>query len=428
MRYSIPRGTKDILPSETPTWRWLEGKFRGVCEVYGYHEIRTPVFEHTELFSRTSGESSEIVTKQMYTFEDRGHESLTLRPEGTAPIVRAFVEHGFASRSPLAKFYYIAPNFRYERPQAGRFRQHHQVGVEAIGSQDAALDAEVLCLADQFFEDLGITEYELVLNSVGCPQDRPAYRDALRDYFRPWLSQLGEDDRRRFEVNPLRILDSKDPECVRLGEGAPSVFPYLCEECRLHFSEVQEHLNRLGIEFVLDKRLVRGLDYYTKTAFEFRTSTGLGSQNSMGGGGRYDGLVEELGGPPTPGIGFGSGIERLLMVLQALGVEPQPEPAPIAYVAPLGDAARDRAVKLVADLRRLGVSTETTYGSRSLKSHMKNADRLGARVALLLGEDELSREEVAVRDLDTGVQESWPLDETPRRVAALKRTDGIPRG
>jgi histidyl-tRNA synthetase len=387
--------------------------------VYGYEEIRTPLFEHTELFTRSSGETSEIVSKQMYTFQDRGDESLTLRPEGTAPIGRAYLEHGLGSPGQLTKLCYLAPNFRYERPQAGRYRQHHQVGLEALGSQDPALDAEVLCLADQLFQDLGIPAYELVLNSVGCPQCRPAYRDALRAYFEPHLSVLGEDDRRRLEVNPLRILDSKDPECVRLGDGAPGVVPYLCQECADHFSQVQGHLNRLGIAFILDKRLVRGLDYYTKTAFEFRTASGLGSQNSFGGGGRYDGLVESLGGPPTPGVGFGSGIERLLLVLEAVGVEPQTTPSPIAFVAPLGDGSRDRAVELLAELRRQGVASEMGYGGRSLKSQMKQADKSGARYALLLGEDELAKGEVAVRDLKSSTQESWPLNEVTRRLASM---------
>jgi len=411
MRYQAPRGTNDVLPEQTPRWRHLEATFRRVCATYGYQEIRTPLFEATELFRRTSGEHSDIVSKQMYTFsmsQTEESESLTLRPEGTAPAVRAYLEHSLAQKSPLAKLYYLAPIFRYERPQAGRYRQHHQAGIEVLGSSDPALDAEVIALGFAYIRALGITGETLLLNSVGCPACRPAYREAIRDAVRPKLTVMCGDCNRRFDGNPLRILDCKNEEWDTLGIAIPVATDFLCEECSWHFQGVQEALKALDIPFDLDPRLVRGLDYYTKTAFEI-THPGLGAQSTLIGGGRYDGLVEEIGGPPTPGIGFGSGIERMLLTAEALGVAWPVETLRPVFVATLGAAARLPGLRLLAVLRAAGVPAETDYLGRSLKAQLRQANRLDAAYAAILGEDELARGEITLRDLSAGTQETVPL-------------------
>jgi len=408
MKYTAPPYMHDVLPVEPPSepwlhsarWRALERTFREGCRNYGYREIRTPVMECTELFTRTIGDGTDIVSKEMFTFTDRGNRSMTLRPEGTAPVIRALLEHGLIAEGSVMKVYYIATIYRYEHGQRGRYREHQQTGVEVIGAADPSVDAEVISLAIEFYRRLGIADAELRLNSVGCPECRPEYTRALLAYAEPRLDQMSEDNRRRFAVNPLRMLDSKDPHDREALAAAPSLLDTLCPDCRKHFSTLQAHLNALGIQFALDKRLVRGLDYYTRTAFEL-VSPQLGAQNVIGGGGRYDGLVEECGGSPTPGIGFGIGTERCLLVLDQLGTGPSvDEERPDVFVAVLGDAARERSVPLVALLRQHGISVETDYLGRSLKAQMRTASRLGARWVVMIGDSELERGCASVKDLD----------------------------
>lgn len=426
MKYAAPPYMHDVLPVE-PTkdgwlhaarWRAVERIFREVCRQYDYREIRTPVMEQTELFTRAVGEGTDIVSKEMFTFTDRGGRSMTLRPEGTAPALRAWLEHKLYGESAVSKLYYIATIYRYERGQRGRYREHQQTGVEALGSQDPALDAEVLTLAMEFYRRLSIPGTELRINSVGCPNCRPAYREALLDYARPRLDQMSEDNRTRFAVNPLRMLDSKDERDRRALDDAPKLVEYLCDECRAHFATLRCYLDTLDVRYTLDTNLVRGFDYYTKTAFEI-VSPELGAQNVIGGGGRYDGLIEELGGPPTPGIGFGIGTERCLLVLDQLGVQlPLEDERPLAFVAALGDAARPVAVRLLRDLRRAGIAADMDYAGRSLKAQMRQADRLGARFALLLGEDEVARGVVSVKAMAGGEQMTVPLADVAGVLAA----------
>jgi histidyl-tRNA synthetase len=410
MQYSAPRGTKDIMPDEAPLWNWLESTFRKVCSLYGYSEIRTPIFEDTALFARSAGASSDIVTKQMYTFLDQGNTSLTLRPEGTPGVVRAYLEHGLAATSPVARFFYIGPIFRYERPQAGRYRQHHQVGVECFGISSPVADAEVISLGNQYLSELGITGTVLYLNSIGCRKCRPAYRQALLEFLRSVANSLCADCRRRLEVNPLRVLDCKVEGCKKATESAPVARDYLCEECKEHFDTLLQYLSDLEIPFEIDGRLVRGLDYYTRTVFEFKHSVGLGSQDTIIGGGRYDNLVEEFGGPPTPAAGFGSGIERTLMVAQALGIPMPSRNGPLVFVATAGEAPLRKALMLASQLRRSGIPTEMSEPGRSLKAQMRQANRSGAKFAVILGEDELKEDAAVVRRLTTGEQSRVSLN------------------
>ncbi|MCS6859144.1 MAG: histidine--tRNA ligase [Abditibacteriales bacterium] len=420
MRYQAPRGTHDVLPSEVPNWRFVEETFRELCARYGYQEIRTPVFEVTELFARTSGESSDIVTKQMYTFRV-GDESLTLRPEGTAPTIRAYLEHALHAQGPVCKLFYICPIFRHEAPQAGRYRQHHQVGIECLGAADAAADAEVIALGHDYLRALGITGEVLHLNSVGCPQCRPTYRQALRDFLQPLLPRLCDDCQRRYAVNPLRVLDCKSTTCKALVADAPRGLDYLCAECAAHFAQVRRWLDTLGIGYELDPRLVRGLDYYTRTAFEFMHD-GLGAQSTVIGGGRYDGLIEQCGGKPTPGVGFGSGIERALLIRAALQAALPAAPARKVFVATQGDAARAASIPLLYELRRAKVPAETDYLGRSLKAQMREAHRQGARFALILGDDELAHNVVTLRDLQTHEQRVVPREQV---VSELQRLTAV---
>lgn len=421
MRYQRPRGTNDILPEDTPLWNRVEDTFRTLCKRYGYHEIRTPIFEDTDLFTRSMGEHTDVVSKEMYTFIDRGGRSVTLKPEGTAPVVRAYVENNLAAQGGVSKLYYITPIFRYERPQAGRYRQAHQLGVEAIGSQHPALDAEIIALAMHFYRQIGISRLSLVLNSVGCPVCRPTYRDRLREFARPFVSELCEACQTRYEVNPLRMLDCKREKCRTLLHDAPHILDSLCEECRAHFDALRSYLDALGIPYVVDKHLVRGFDYYTKTAFEI-VSDALGAQNALGGGGRYDGLVEEIGGPPTPGIGFALGIERAIIVLKELGLAESRRETVETFVAALGEKAIIPALKLLQALREADVSAETDYQRRSLKAQMKIADRLGCRVVLLLGEDELKQGVVTLRDMVTKEQRTVPAEACVGEVLQVLRT------
>lgn len=423
-RYHAPRGTLDILPDTSYLWQYVEGKWRDLCHLYGYREIRTPIFEETELFTRSIGEATDIVSKEMYTFEDRSGRSLTLKPEGTAPVVRAYLEHGLHAQGTVAKLYYITPFFRYERPQKGRYRQAHQFGAEIIGTPDPTADAELLAMILHFFRTLGVPEgrIELHLNTLGCPICRPAYRDAIQAFGREHYTQLCDTCQVRVERNPLRILDCKVPSCQPVLNQAPPIDPYLCDECRAHFERLQSLLKALDVPYVRNTRLVRGFDYYTRTTFEV-LAQGLGAQNAVCGGGRYDGLVEECGGPPTPALGVGIGVERTLLLLQELGV-PLPEPPrPMVYVVAMGEEARPVALQLAQHLRSAGIATELDLEGRSPKAQMKLADRSGALYALLLGEQELAQGVVTVRHLQTREQHTiaqntlieWLIPQRPNR-------------
>ena len=422
MRYQAPKGTKDLLPKDAPRWRYVENTFRRTCAEFGYGELRTPVFENTGLFVRAVGEHTDIVSKEMYTVsaragKDEDAESFTLRPEGTAPALRAYIEHHLGAESPLTKLFYIAPNFRHEQPQAGRLRQHHQTGIEALGSEDPALDAEVIVLGLTYLHRVGIRGERTELNSVGCPQCRPVYREALKAALKDRIATMCGNCQRRYETNPLRILDCKNEDWTQLEGVVPDILDYLCESCGTHFARVREVLTALGVEYVRNKRLVRGLDYYVKTSFEI-THSDLGAQSTILGGGRYDGLVEELGGDPTPGIGFGCGIERVLLALENLGVELPVDTVRPVFVVTLGEAARVPGLVLLNRLRQSGVPALIDYTGRSMKAQMRAANRASARTALILGEDEVARGVVGVKDMESGGQETLPVDEALQRLAA----------
>jgi len=408
-RYKAPRGTQDILPDVSWRWQRLEAAFRDICRRYAYREIRTPLFEDTELFVRGTGETTEIVNKQMYTFDDRGGRSLTLRPEGTPSVVRAYLEHSLGAAGGTGKFYYLAPIFRYERPQAGRYRQHHQLGVEAIGAPGPEIDAEVIALFHDFLAEIRLEGAVSHLSSIGCPQCRPALSQALRDFFAPHIGEMCDFCQARYQSNPLRILDCKVPQDIARREGAPSALDHLCQECREHFAGVRTHLDALGISYEVDPTIVRGLDYYTRTAFEV-IHPGLGAKDVIMGGGRYDGLAEMLGGPPTPGIGFGSGLERMLLVLG----DSDSAPALDVYIAAASAEARAPALALAAELRKAGLAADLDFTGRSLRAQMREAARLGARRAALLGEEELQKGCVTVRDMASGEQHTVPRAEVAR--------------
>ena len=381
--FEAPRGTQDILPAEQPRWRLVTGEAERLCSLYGYRPIQTPGFEDTAVFQRTSGAGSDVVQKEMYTFEDRGGRSLTLRPEGTAPIARAYLEHGLHREAQPVKLYTIATMYRYAAPQRGRYREHWQLSVEAIGSDDPAIDAEIIQLYDELLARLGITRYELLLNSIGDENCRPQYLERLN----AWLDQhedvLDEEARQKRATSPLRVFDVKSERVQEALADAPKIGDSLCDECRAHFDAVQAHLENYGVEFTLAPTLVRGLDYYTRTTFEF-VDEAIGAQSSICGGGRYDGLIEELGGKPTPGIGFGAGIERLLLSLEGAGTEPEPDEIDV-FVA-LHDAGdKPRVLPLVQELRRHGLRADVDYGGRSLKGQLTQANRLGARAIVEWG-------------------------------------------
>ena len=424
-KYKAPRGTQDVLPEVSWRWQRVEATFRDTCRRWGYAEIRTPLFEETDLFVRGVGEGTEIVNKQMYTFEDRGGRSLTLRAEGTAPVVRATLEHNLTAQGQVQKLSYIAPIFRYERPQAGRYRQHTQLGVEAIGAPGPDIDAEVIALYHDFLDTLGLQGAVTLVSSIGCPTCRPEFSAALREFFKPKLDQLCDFCQARYETNPLRLLDCKAPADVAAREGAPSALDHLCDDCRAHFDGVKTTLDSLQVPYEIDPAIVRGLDYYTRTAFEV-IHPGLGAKDVIMGGGRYDGLAEMLGGPPTPGIGFGSGLERLVLVLEpAGGTGSQPVPTPLdVYVAAASMNARQPAFNLAIQLRRAGLAAELDYTQRGLKAQMKEANRLGARLVVLIGEDELIAGKITLRDMQTGDQTSVARAEA---IPAIKKHLGESR-
>ena len=397
--YKAPRGTSDILPQEQAYWRYIEQKIAELCRLYGYQRIDTPVFEDARLFVRTIGEGTDIVEKEMYSFEDRGGDFLTLRPEGTAPVCRAYLEHGMHNLPQPVKLYYLAPIFRYERPQAGRYRQHWQFGFEALGSPDPAIDAEVIDLACSFYQSLGLKDLRLKLNSIGCPNCRAKYLESLRDFYSERRELLCPDCKRRLERNPLRLLDCKEESCLELGKQAPKIGDYLCQECRAHFDSLKRYLLLLKITFEEDHRLVRGLDYYTKTVFEIHPRGEEGAQTALGGGGRYDNLIEELGGKPTPAVGFAAGIERAILNLKKQGISVPSPPQTSVFVAYLNQEAKDKAIEYVAQLRREGIGAVFASGDRSLKAQLRQANALGANYTIIIGEDELRDGLIVWRDM-----------------------------
>lgn len=418
MSFKAPRGTVDILPDEAAKWQYAESKIKNVCERFHYKEIRTPLFEHTEVFQRGVGDSTDIVQKEMYTFDDRGGRSLTLRPEGTAPVVRAFVENKmYGDPNQPVKLYYFAQMFRYERPQKGRMRQLNQFGVEALGSADPAIDAEVIDLAMTCYQELGLKSLKLVINSLGDQKSRKNHRQALIDHFTPHKEELCEDCQVRLTQNPLRILDCKKDKGHPAMETAPSVLDYLNEESKAYFEQVKTYLTEMGIEYVVDKNLVRGLDYYNHTAFEIMSEAeGFGAITTLTGGGRYNGLTEELGGPDVPGIGFGMGLERLLMALDAENISIPTRNTLDCYMIAHGDEANTEAVRIVHELRKHGIRIDKDYQSRKMKAQFKAADRHGAKFALVLGEDEWKKKMIQLRDLETGKEEEIPLTQLAEKL------------
>jgi histidyl-tRNA synthetase len=417
MLMNAPRGTKDILPDGIGQWLYLEQKIREICGCYGYKEIRTPLFEHTELFQRGIGDTTDVVEKEMYTFTDRGGRSITLRPENTAAAVRAYLQNKLYAGTALTKLFYIGSMFRYDRPQAGRYREFHQFGVEALGEMNPAVDAEIIILAVRFLESLGLKDLSLSLNSVGCPQCRPVYRQRLQEFFKDKLSGLCEDCQSRYDRNPMRILDCKHEQCQQLSIGAPEITDCLCDECRDHFSRVQEYLRTAGISFQLDPRLVRGLDYYTKTAFEVKYAP-LGAQSAVAGGGRYDGLVEEIGGSPTPAVGFAVGLERVLLALEQQQLLPALPDAVDVFVVALGENVQTAAFQLLMAMRSAGLSAQMDFAGRSMKAQMKQANKANARFVVILGEDEVREQAATLRNMQTSEQEKVTMKEIINKLCA----------
>jgi histidyl-tRNA synthetase len=415
------RGTRDILPAEIGRWQFVEDTARRVFELYGYAELRTPILEREELFAKGTGESTDIVQKEMYAFTDKGGERVTMRPEATPSIVRAYVEHALEQAMAVSKVYLIGPMFRYERPQKGRYRQFHQLDVEVFGVKDAAIDAEILDLAWTLVLRLGIENAEMVINSVGCPECRPRFTEALIAALGEDLSKLCGDCQRRAATNPLRIFDCKVPADQPIIDRLPHTVDFLCEECRRHFEAVKRYLTLYGIPYRLSHRLVRGLDYYTRTTFEVLASN-LGAQNALLGGGRYDGLVKALGGPDRVGIGFAAGLERLVLALPPGAGEVVGPPQ--AFVAAIGDAPRDAAFVLVREMRQAGIRSEIDYEGRSLRGQMKRADRLASPLVLILGDEELARGQVKVKDMRSGDQADVPRSEIIRFVRGRVETPG----
>lgn len=409
--FTIPKGTKDMLPEEAFKWHYVENTARNVAAQFGFKEIRTPVFEHTELFLRGVGETTDIVTKEMYTFEDKGGRSVTLKPEGTAGVARAYVSSVQGSGILPYKMYYLTPVFRYERPQAGRLREHHQFGVELYGSASAMADVEVISLAKRFFDTLGLEKLTLNINSIGCPKCRKVYNEALKKYLADNLKYMCPTCNSRFEKNPLRILDCKEEKCKAVTAEAPVVLDYLCDECKEHFEKLKRGLDEVGIKYVVNPKIVRGLDYYTKTVFEF-VSDAIGAQGTVCGGGRYDSLVEEVGGKPTPAVGFGMGLERLLIVLESENLlERAPKEVVDYYIGSMGEKEADYAVKLAASLRAKGKSVETDLVGRSVKAQMKYADKIGAKYVIIIGDDEIKSKIFKVKDMTSGEEKTVSADE-----------------
>jgi histidyl-tRNA synthetase len=406
--YKAPRGTVDILPAEQAYYRYVETQATEMCRRYGYGRIETPVFEESGLFVRTIGQGTDIVEKETYTFKDRSEQEMTLQPEGTAPVCRAYIEHGMKALPQPVRLYYFASIFRYERPQKGRYRQHHQFGVEAIGEDDPALDSEVIEMAWNFYATLGLNDLALYINSIGCRECRPGYIKKLKKYYSSHIDELCPQCKTRYERNPLRLLDCKEPSCLALADVAPKSEASLCPECKQHFKEVLGNLKILKVPCKKNHRLVRGLDYYTRTVFEIQPIAGGGAQSALGGGGRYDNLIEELGGKPTPAIGFAVGIDRIVMSLKEQGIEPPPSEDQGIYVAYAGEKAKAEAIRLTAEMRTAGIPVYIGFGNKSLKSQMRQANNLGVSFAFIFGDDEVEKGAVIYKDMVGG--EQWEVE------------------
>ena len=413
--YKAPRGTFDILPPDQVYWNYVEEKAASICQLYGYQPLSTPIFEDSRLFTRTVAGGTDIVDKEMYTFKDKGGQELALRAEGTAPVCRAYLEHGLFNLTQPVKLYYIEPTFRYERPQAGRYRQHHQFGFEALGDADPILDAEVIEMAHQFFFSLGFSGFSIQLNSIGCKHCQPRYLEVLKQHYSDYTDRLCPDCKIRLDRNLLRLLDCKNDSCQEIAKTAPKITDYLCHECQLHFQSVQKYLGILNIPFRLNHRLVRGLDYYTRTVFEVEPLE-KGGQSTLGGGGRYDNLLEELGGKPIPAVGFATGIERIILNLERHKISVPALPKPIAFISHLGEEARIEAVKLASELRKAGFAIILATGDKSLKGQMRQANSLDSNYAIIIGEQEVKNQNIMLRDMKSGEQETIPLAETAQTL------------
>ena len=411
MLSKAPRGTKDVTPKDVYKWHYVEKKFREICALYGYEEIRTPIFEHTEVFARSVGDTTDVVQKEMYTFTDRGDRQLSLKPEGTAGVIRSFIENKMYADTQPTKLYYITPCFRYERPQAGRQRQFHQFGVEVLGSDGPSVDAEVISLAVQFFNELGLKNLSVNINSVGCPKCREAYNKKLKEYLDQKTDVLCETCLERKDKNPMRVIDCKNPQCKENLKDIPFMIDNLCDDCKEHFETLKKYLTEMGIDFVVDKTIVRGLDYYRKTAFEI-ISNDIGAQSTVCGGGRYDGLVELLGGPKDiSGIGFGLGIERLLLTLENNNIEIENPKSTDIYIATIGDAAKTRSFKIVKDLRANHISADNDHLDKSIKAQFKYSDKINAKYTVVIGDDELANDTATLKNMQTSEQTTIKLSE-----------------
>ncbi|MFW6006478.1 MAG: histidine--tRNA ligase [Halanaerobiales bacterium] len=415
---NAPRGTNDILPPVSLKWQYVEKKARDIFSLYNYQEIRTPIFEYTDLFQRGIGEATDIVEKQMYTFEDKSGRSITLRPEGTASVVRSFLENKIYGKAQPTKYYYCGPMFRYERPQAGRYRQFHQIGIEAFGSNDPMLDAEVISLGVTFLDELGISNLETYINSIGCKECREEYIYELKKYLNKYKDELCSDCKNRVKINPLRVLDCKNKECSRIMKDAPIIIDYLCNDCKEHFDKTREALDLLNINYEIDPFLVRGLDYYTNTAFEIKNKA-LGAQDTIFGGGRYNGLTEEIGKRSIPGIGFAIGIERLLLTIDKQNIELPIDNSLDVYFITIGEKAKKKAYELTQIFRKSGLKTTLDYLDRSVGSQMKAADRMDACYTIILGEDELNKNNATVRDMKSGEEKEISLDNIVKEIQRL---------
>lgn len=405
------KGTEDVLPKDSYRWQFVEDVMRKESAAYGFKEIRTPVFEHTELFARGVGQTTDVVQKEMYTFDTKGGESVTLRPEGTAGAARAVLEHGLVNDSLPIKASYFVSCYRYEKPQAGRLREFHQFGLECYGTQSPVADAELICAAQSIFDRLGIKQLRLEINSIGCPTCRAEYHKALKEYFYGYKDELCDTCNSRLEKNPMRILDCKSPVCSKIAGGAPRITDYLCDECKEHFASVQKYLDAAGVEYTVNPTIVRGLDYYTKTVFEFVTDF-IGAQGTVCGGGRYDGLIEELGGKHLPSLGFAMGIERLLMLMDKQGIEiPQPSTCDL-YVAVMGESASLKSFEIIKAVRSCGLIAETDIVGRGLRAQMKYADKIGAKFSMVLGDNEIEQGKAVIKNMSSGEQTEIVLDDT----------------
>ena len=411
MLSKAPRGTKDITPKDVYKWHYIEKKFREICALYGYEEIRTPIFEHTEVFARSVGDTTDVVQKEMYSFTDRGDRQLSLKPEGTAGVIRSFIENKMYADTQPTKLYYITPCFRYERPQAGRQRQFHQFGIEVLGSDGPSVDAEVISLAVQFFNEMGLKNLSVNINSVGCPTWREEYNRKLKEYLDKKVDVLCETCLERKDKNPMRVIDCKNPHCKENLQDIPFMIDHLCEDCKDHFDKLQTYLKEMDINYVVDKTIVRGLDYYKKTAFEI-ISNDIGSQSTVCGGGRYDGLVEMLGGPKgISGIGFALGAERLLLTLENNNIEIENPKSTDIYIATIGDAAKTKSFKLIKDLRTNHISADNDHLDKSLKAQFKYSDKLNAKYTVVIGDDELANDTATLKNMKTSEQTTIKLSE-----------------